>query len=190
MTVRREIFSVTSEQTDVGPLNENLLIATYHPRVLYFALRRLRQRSLAEEVAQETLAAVLQALKENRLREPEKLAAFIFATARHLILKIQRDQARELEHTSNPASMSQEGWFADPDDALILEEERNQVRQAVDKLDVNDREVLQRVYSSDDSLEEVAKALGIDYAALRKRKSRALERLRKIMVDESQNDET
>ena len=120
---------MTSEKTVVGHSNEDQLIETYRPRVLYFALRRLRDRGLAEEIAQETVAAAVMALRENRLREPEKLPAFVFATARHLVQNAQREQARELAHTTDSNSIGSESWKRDPDAALILEEQRVQVRR-------------------------------------------------------------
>ena len=178
---------MTSEKTVVGPFNEDQLVETYRPRVLYFALRRLRDRGLAEEVAQETLAAAVMALRENRLREPEKLPAFVFATAKHLVQKVQREQARELAHTTDSNSIGETGWKRDPDAALILEEERVQVRQALERLNPGDRELLRQIYAEGEPLEEIAKKFGIENAAVRQRKSRALERLRQIFVGLSQN---
>ena len=124
MTARRRIFLVTPEKTVVGHSNEDQLIETYRPRVLYFALRRLRSGGLAEEIAQETVAAAVMALRENRLREPEKLPAFVFATARHLVQNAQRVQARELAHATGSNSIGEASWQPNPDAALILEEQR------------------------------------------------------------------
>jgi RNA polymerase sigma-70 factor (ECF subfamily) len=177
---------VTPEKTVVGHSSEDQLIETYRPRVLYFALRRLRDRGLAEEVAQETVAAAVIALRENRLREPEKLPAFVFATARHLVQKIQREQARELAHATDSNLTGEASWQRDPDAALILEEERVQVRQALEQLNPGDRELLRQIYAEGESLEEIAKKFGIENAAVRQRKSRALERLRQFFVELSQ----
>lgn len=177
---------MTPEKTVVGHSNEDQLIETYRPRVLYFALRRLRDRGLAEEVAQETLAAAVMALRENRLREPEKFPAFVFATARHLVQKAQREQARELAHTTDSNSIGAESWQRDPDAALILEEQRVQVRRALEQLSPSDRELLRQIYTEGETLEAIAENLGIENVAARQRKSRALERLRQIFVGLSQ----
>ncbi len=177
---------MTSEKTAVGHLNEDQLVETYRPRVLYFALRRLRDRGLAEDVAQETVAVAVMALRENRLREPEKLPAFVFATARHLVRNAQRDQARELAHTTDSNSIGSESWKRDPDVALILEEQRVQVRQALDQLSPGDRELLRQIYVEGETLEAIAENLGVENAAVRQRKSRALERLRQIFTGLSQ----
>ena len=186
MTARRRIFLVTPEKTVVRHSNEDQLIETYRPRVLYFALRRLRDRGLAEEVTQETLAAAVMALRENRLREPEKLPAFVFATARHLVQKAQREQARELAHTTDSNSIGEAAWQRDPDAALILEEQRVQVRRALEQLSPGDRELLRQIYTEGESLEAIAESLGIENVAVRQRKSRALERLRQIFMGLSQ----
>ena len=177
---------MTSEKTAVGHSNEDQLIETYRPRVLYFALRRVRDRGLAEEIAQETVTAAVMALRENRLREPEKLPAFVFATARHLVQNAQREQARELAHTTVSNSIGSESWKRDPDAALILEEQRVQVRRALEQLSSGDRELLRQIYVESEPLEVIAENLGIENAAVRQRKSRALERLRQIFVGLSQ----
>ena len=177
---------MTPEKTVVGHSSEDHLIETYRPRVLYFALRRLRDRGLAEEVAQETVAAAVMALRENRLREPEKLPAFVFATARHLVQKAQREQARELAHTTDSNSIHEATWQRDPDAALILEEERVQVRRALERLSPTDRELLRQIFTEGETLEAIAETLGIEIVAVRQRKSRALERLRQIFMGLSQ----
>lgn len=177
---------MTPEKTVVGHSSEDQLIETYRPRVLYFALRRLRDRGLAEEVAQETVAAAVMALRENRLREPEKLPAFVFATARHLVQKAQREQARELAHMTDSNAIGVESWQRDPDAALILEEQTVKVRRALEQLNPGDRELLRQIYTEGESLEAIAENLGIENAAVRQRKSRALERLRQIFIELSQ----
>ena len=70
--------------------------------------------------------------------------------------------------------------------ALILEEQRVQVRQALERLSPGDRELLRQIYTEGETLEAIAESLGIENAAVRQRKSRALERLRQIFMGLSQ----
>ena len=49
------------------------------------ALRALGDPEAAEEAVQETLVRALEALREGRPRDPEKLGAFVRGIARHVI---------------------------------------------------------------------------------------------------------
>ena len=167
-------------------VDEARLVATYRPRVVYFALRRLPDRGLAEEVAQETLAEVIQALKKNRLRDESKLPAFIFAVAKNLIHKVYRERFQEAEVFSNLEFRPSPSWISDPEAGLLLEEQRKEVRRALAQMRSSEREILRLSFDEGQSLEEIAKGLRITYAAARKRKSRALERLKKIWLKLSQ----
>lgn len=167
-------------------VDEVRLVAIYHPRIVYFALRRLCDRALAEEVAQETLAEVIQALQENRLRDETKLPAFIFAVAKNLIHKVYRDRFQEVEALSNSEFKPSPPWLSEPEAVFLLEEQRKEVRRALAQMRSSDREILRLSFAEGQSLDEIAKELRITYAAARKRKSRALERLRKIWLKLSQ----
>ena len=60
------------------------------------------------------------------------------------------------------------------------------MRRALEQLSPGDRELLRQIYAEGESLEAIAENLGIENAAVRQRKSRALERLRQIFVGLSQ----
>jgi hypothetical protein len=49
------------------------LLEYFRPRLLYFVLWRLRDRTLAEEIMQDTLTIVLESLRDNRIEDPAKL---------------------------------------------------------------------------------------------------------------------
>jgi RNA polymerase sigma-70 factor (ECF subfamily) len=165
-------------------MDEARLVEEFRSPILYFVLRRVRDRAIAEEITQETLLILLQALRENRLREEAKIGAYIFGIAKNLILKNYRVQARETE-APDPESEAA-GWVSHPEAELFLEEERKDVRRALDQLSDQDRQILHYSFVEPEGLEDVAAKLGIPYAAARKRKSRALERLRKIFLGMSQ----
>jgi RNA polymerase sigma-70 factor (ECF subfamily) len=165
-------------------MDETRLVEEYRSAVLYFVLKRVRDRSTAEDITQETLLIVVQAIRERRVREDEKIGGYIFGIAKNLIFKTYRTQARETE-APDPESETA-GWVNHPEAELFLEEDRRTVRQALELLSDQDREILQHSFAESGGLEDVATRLGIPYAAARKRKSRALERLRKLFSRMSQ----
>jgi RNA polymerase sigma-70 factor (ECF subfamily) len=172
-------LSVTAE-------DETSLIESYRPRLLYFALRRLRDRAMAEEIAQDTLTVMLQALRDNRIEDPARMPGFIFGVAKNLVSKALRQRLLQANPDSSPEPVHPGPWLDDPDVALLLEEQRQQVREALSQLSPNDRDILQRAFIAEQSLEEIATDMGIPNVAVRKRKSRALERLKKIFQERSQ----
>jgi RNA polymerase sigma-70 factor, ECF subfamily len=179
-------FEGSLEDLRVAAEDETVLIESYRPRLFYFALRRLRDRTMAEEIAQDTLTVVLQALRDNRIEDPTRMPGFIFGVAKNLVSKALRRLSLEGNAGSASETVEAGPWLEDPDAALLLEEQRQQVRDALGQLSPGDRDILQRIFVVEQSLEEIATAIGIPHAAVRKRKSRALERLKKIFQERSQ----
>lgn len=161
------------------------LLESFRPRLLYFALNRLRDRTMAEEVVQDTLTIVLEALRDDRIEDRAKLAGYIFGVAKNLVLKALRARALEGNAGSDGEPTDAGSWIEDGEAALLLEEQRQQVRAALGQVSSADRDILERTFVAGQSLEEIAATLRIPYAAVRKRKSRALQRLRKIFLERS-----
>ena len=84
------------------------------------ALRALRDPDAAEEAVQETLVRALEALRDGRPSNPEKLGAFVRGIARHVIADTHR--ARQSSARQQP--LSDGGPATSGDDPL---RERNQV---------------------------------------------------------------
>jgi RNA polymerase sigma-70 factor (ECF subfamily) len=152
-------------------------------RLCIFAARRLRDRSSAEDVAQETLRRVLEALREERIEKLEALPAFIFQTARNICLHYGRSARREksalLRFRGGLSASS--GDEDDPLVALVEEVRRDEVRRALQSLGEEDRELLRMLYVDGLKSSEIARRLTIDVGTLRVRKHRALKRLSELM---------
>src|SRR5262245_47144208 len=58
------------------------------------ALQRMGDAELAEEIAQESLARVVQAVQQNRLREPERVGGFARAIAHNVLVDALRQRQR------------------------------------------------------------------------------------------------
>jgi RNA polymerase sigma factor (sigma-70 family) len=152
-------------------------------RLRVFAARRLRDRNVAEDVAQETIRRVLEALREKRVDNLDALPAFVFQTARNICLHHGRSAHRETGALRRFGSSQSfvTGEEADPLSALIDRNRREQVRGALEAMRPEDRELLRMLYVDALDTAEVAARLGIDSGALRVRKHRALQRLAGIL---------
>lgn len=143
------------------------------------ALRALGSDDLADEVVQETLARAVEALRENRLADPARLGGFVAGIARHVIADVHRRRGRVDPLDSHPAT-------ADPrPDSLALlisAEERGMVRAALGAVSPEDREILRLAFYEGLRAPEIAARLGRRADWVRKRKSRALDRVRAALT--------
>lgn len=170
-----ERYRPTSRE-QAQPLPEQLS-ERFRDRLRVFACRRLGDPSLAEDVAQETLRRVIEALRAERVANLEALPAFVFQTARYICLQRARSERRERTAMER---IGRAGESAAPPDALkglITEEERAEVRRALEQVDEKDRRLLRLLYFDQADPAEVARQLGVTAGALRVRKHRALARL-------------
>src|SRR4029450_7816028 len=67
------------------------------PRIRLYGLRHLRSPSAADDLVQQVLLKILEALRTARLREPDKLAQFVLGTCRMIVLDLRRSSHRHEE---------------------------------------------------------------------------------------------
>jgi len=143
------------------------------------ALSALRDGNAAEEVAQESIARVVQALRDGRLRHLASLGAFARAIAQHVIVDTRRSQGRLV-----PLAGDETGTAAPGCDALanlVSAEETARLTAGLETLSASDREILHLSFYEGLTPRELARRLGQPGARLRKRKQRALQRLRLLL---------
>jgi RNA polymerase sigma-70 factor (ECF subfamily) len=141
------------------------------------ALHALGDPEAAEEAVQETLVRALEALRDGRPRDPKKLGAFVRGIARHVIADAHNARSRSAPLDAVPET--ERGTVNDdPLSALITEEERDRVRRALAQLSAADRDILHLSFFEGMTPVDIAERLGEPALRIRKRKSRALRRLR------------
>jgi len=157
-------------------------ISRFRKGLRILALRALGDADLAEDVAQEVLARAIVAAEDGRLTPDDNVGAYLQGIARHVISDVWRQQKRVaasesvLDLPAVPASALT---------ALVSDEERSRIRDAMARLSVGDREVLRLSFFEDLNSTQIADLLGQPSSRIRKRKSRALQRLREALARES-----
>src|SRR5579863_1335446 len=76
------------------------------PRIRLYGLRHLRDEHAADDLVQQVLITVLEALRAARLREPDRLTSFVLGTCRMTVLDLRRNRQRQerlLEQFGNDA---------------------------------------------------------------------------------------
>jgi len=150
---------------------EEELSAHFRPRILAMAVVRLRDVEAARDIAQEALLAVLLALREGKLREPEKLPAFVSGTTRNLVNNLFRSlRERPNLVALDPATPSAINLATEAE----LTEQRRFVRHALDRIDPRDRLILLLTLVEGMNPRDIAPRVGISVENVRTRKMRAI----------------
>ena len=147
--------------------------------VRIIAVRALGDSVKAEDVAQESIARALASFASGRAEAIEDPAAFVYGIARHIITDVHRASGRivSIDFVDEPPAP-----HIDALDGVIAEEDAVRVRAAVTELPTADRDLLRLYFVDGLRAEEIATRLREPIVNVRKRKSRALERLRRIFL--------
>ena len=179
---------VLSPNERIADAIETELYSRFWKRLVMFASRRVPVGSQAEDVAQETLRRVLEAVRNQRVENLEALPAFVFQTARNVCMHLGRSARRErgalLKFSLVTPSVASENPVRD-----LLDQERiNVLRDAIGTLDSAEQEFLQMLYVEGVDTPTLARRLGVDPGTLRVRKHRLVRRLAEAVAAESGND--
>ena len=151
-------------------------LAQLLPGLEFVARRALGDRDDARDAAQETMLRVIALLRGKGLPAGYTLDKFAFGVLRHVILDAHSSRKKKfslprLLPTSEPTALDQ----------LITGERFGELDRALARLDRADRELIERCYWRDQTVAQIARATGERADRIRKRKSRALERLRALL---------
>jgi len=148
------------------------LALRFHPKVLAMARARLHGAPAAMDITQDTILAVLEALRAGRIREPAKLPAFVLSTARNLINGFLRKEARSHEVLRDPP---REPAQNDPTPFELEDQQRFAlVGEAMDRLKPVDRRILLLALVDGMTSREIAPLVGLNPGAVRTRRARAI----------------
>lgn len=153
----------------------NTLFDRFYVVVLRYAMARLGDHGAAEEVAQETFLRAVRGIRGLRARSEPEVEAWFVSIARNLVADRLRERAR---------GGQLRGEIVTPTDAAEVAADRAaaaEIRQAMEALTEDQREVLLRRFVLDQSLEEVALALGRPVGAIKSLQHRALASLNRLL---------
>lgn len=128
---------------------------------------RLQSPQAQEDVVQETFTRVLTTLrKENGLRQPERLGAFVNTVCNHVLFEHYRSSSRQqsLDDDDQPELPSPSAGVEDVVAALQL---KDKVGEILISLSARDRALLKAVFLEERDREEVCRELGVDGEYLR-----------------------
>ncbi len=148
------------------------------PRVLRYLTARLGDVSLAEEIAQESLAALVRCWRNGA--PPESADAFVFAVARR---RLGRAVWRRRLFVPIELALGSRDASPSPEARAIARVEEGRVRSALAKLARRDREAILLVAVGEMSMAEASAVLGVSESAVKMRVSRARARLTALLEE-------
>jgi len=146
------------------------------PRIRLYGLRHLRDVHASDDLTQNVLITVIEALRQSRLREPEKLASFVLGTCRMTILDLRRGAQRKerLLEQFGPGLLV-------PGESFRPRLDQERLALCVENLKERERTVIVMSFYDEETSADVAGFLGVSEANVRVIRHRALCQLRDCM---------
>lgn len=154
-------------------------VQEHRPALLAF-LRRKVGSGMAEDLCHECFLIAIRSLRTGALKDPTRLDAFLWATARRLAVTSRRDpfgraELLDMDGVASPG--------ATPLDGVEQSEIRTLVWEALNRLaTARDREILERRYLRDEEPITIQRDLDLSSGGFKVALHRARRRLRSILA--------
>jgi RNA polymerase sigma factor (sigma-70 family) len=164
--------AIVRRAIDGDSFAEEQLVDHFAPGLIAHLTRRLRDREAAREVADDVLMVMVRAVREDRLKHPERVAGFVYATARNLA----NNYLRTLQGRPQPEPLRPHLAVRDDGEGLEERERLALVQEGLDALRQGERQI---VLLTIEGLKpgQIADRLGLSHDVVRARKSRAMRKL-------------
>lgn len=157
---------------------EATLCARFVPAVRLFWRRRVRTKDAVDELVQDVLLVLVEAMRKGAVEDPERLGGFVLGICKN----IARDRAKQRERR-------EQLWEQFGADLLSLEadapsmatEETMRLEECVSGLSLRARTLLHLSYYESKSHHEIAAELEVSEANARVMRHRTIEALRECM---------
>jgi RNA polymerase sigma-70 factor, ECF subfamily len=156
------------------------LYNTFSRGLRYLLGRQFGSQDLDDKI-HDIFLAVIRAIQEGSLREPERLPGFIRTiaqrtAARHIEIRVQQ-RVREREI---PATVELPDRNDNPEKQALSRERAQVAKNALDQLSDREREILIRFYVQEQSPKQICSEMGLTETQFRLHKSRAKARFGEI----------
>ena len=145
------------------------------PRIRLYGLRHLRSPAAADDLQQQVLLKIIEALRAGRLRERDKLAQFVLGTCRMTVLDLRRNAHRQDE------LLAMFGGDLVADSPPMPRLDDSQLTRCVQALKERERSVVVMTFYDEQTASETARFLGTSEANVRVIRHRAIQQLRACM---------
>jgi RNA polymerase sigma-70 factor (ECF subfamily) len=142
------------------------------PRLRAYGLRHLRDEAAAADLAQHVLVVTIEALRESRVTEPERLAAFLMGTCRNTILDWRKTDRRRASLLERFGPSFAEAATTEP--AAL---DREKLAHCLEHLTARERAIVTLTYFVEREADEIGRELAMSPGNVRVARHRALAHL-------------
>jgi len=139
----------------------------YFSELIQLKLRsRLHSPQAIEDVRQETFARVLEAVRSGKIRQPERLGAYVNSTCNLVLQEHYRKSGRDTSlEDEDDLDLPAKG--VDVIGAIAARQMEEKVREILEDLSERDRRLLREVFLDERDKDEVCRDFGVDRDYLR-----------------------
>jgi RNA polymerase sigma-70 factor (ECF subfamily) len=156
------------------------LVKRYRRGVTAIVAKAGQGRVPVEDLCQDVLTTVIEKIRADAIRGPERLSGFVAGLARTMAIDyIRKDRARGAIEARLPIAPTAQA--PDAVSELLQQERAAIVRAVLDELEsARDREILFRFYLAEDDKEQICRDLGLTAVHFNRVLFRARERYREL----------
>jgi RNA polymerase sigma-70 factor, ECF subfamily len=155
------------ERLQAGDFRTQEHFVAYFSELIQLKLRsRLNSPQAIEDVRQETFTRVFAALKDGKLRQPDRLGAFVNSMCNNILLEHYRSSSRDdsLDDEEQPEIPAAN---IDVLGAIANQQMAEKIRKILGEMPERDRRLLRDVFLEERDKDEVCRDFGVDREYLR-----------------------
>ena len=158
---------------------EQRLCARYYQRVRFMLRQRTGNYALADDLTQDTLIILIQHLREQVLRDPGKVSAYVLRTAHFVFISwVRKEHRRPVTELSDDLP----SLDAKPEDEVQAQQAIKTLLRVMDEMPVaRDREILHRHWVLGQKKAEACASVGVTPEHYDRVLSRAKKRFRELL---------
>jgi RNA polymerase sigma-70 factor, ECF subfamily len=155
------------ERLSAGDFRTQEHFVAYFSELIQLKLRsRLHSAQAIEDVRQETFTRVFAALRSGKIRQPERIGAFVNSMCNNVLLEHYRSSSRD----SSLEDEEQQDFPAltvDVLGAIAAKQMNEKIREILEEMPEKDRRLLREVFLEERDKDEVCRDFGVDREYLR-----------------------
>jgi RNA polymerase sigma-70 factor, ECF subfamily len=155
------------ERLQAGDFRTQEHFVAYFSELIQLKLRsRLNSPQAIEDVRQETFTRVFAALRDGKLRQPDRLGAFVNSMCNNVLLEHYRSSSRDdsLDDEEQPEIPATN---IDVLGAIANKQIAEKIREILEEMPERDRRLLREVFLEERDKDDVCKDFGVDRDYLR-----------------------
>jgi len=151
---------------------EAALCRRFAPRIELYGLKHLGSRTAAQDLIQEVLLRVLQALRSGRVESPENLGSFVLGTCRNVTWDKRRTEQRQRKLADENSKLE-----APVEPPSLTESDVVRLAGCMSRLPEREEMVIRMSFWEDQPADQIGGRLGLSAGNVRVLRHRALVKL-------------